>query len=192
MYAIHQTKVLIVDSVDVGESNRLFWLLSSELGLIVATASGVRSIKSKLNPRLQNHNLVTVELVRGKEMWRITNVLSDELSFFSFSKNAQMVVARVSALLKRLYVGEEGNQTLFRDIEEGFQKLQRVFDKPSIDAIETLLVLKILYHLGYWEEHQKHYPLHFSPFSSDVLDKTYQKKHDLQERIKQSLSESHL
>lgn len=192
MYAIHQTRSLILDYVDSGEHNRLYWLFTAELGLIVATASGVRTTKSKLNPRLQQYNIVTLEVVRGKEMWRITNVLSDEISCWELSKNAQAVVARVSALIRRLYIGEEANHLLFADVEEAFLKLGRIFDSGTIDAVETLLVLKILYHLGYWEEHQKHYPLHFSPFSSEVLETTQRKKEDLRERIVESLRESHL
>lgn len=192
MYAIHQTKSFILDYVDSGESNRLYWLFTPELGVVVATASGVRSTKSKLNPRLQKYSLVTVEIVKGKELWRITNVLSDDVPCSVYAKNGQAVVARTAALVRRLYAGEEPNPLLFTDIEQGFMKLQKVFDAETIAAVETLLVLKILYHLGYWEEHQKHYPLHVSPFSSDVLVKTKDLQHDLREKIILSLRESHL
>lgn len=192
MYSIHQAKSFILDYKDSGETNRLYWLFTAELGLIVATASGVRTTKSKLNPRLQQYTMLTLEIVKGKEMWRITNVLSNDIPCSVYSKNAQAVVARTAALVRRLYVGEEPNHLLFADIEQAFTKLGKVFDVGTINAIETLLVLKILYHLGYWEEHKKHYPLHFSPFSSEVLEKAEQQQNNLRERIILSLRESHL
>lgn len=192
MYAIHQTKSFILDYMDSGESNRLYWLFTSELGVVVATASGVRSTTSKLNPRLQQYSIATLEIVKGKELWRITNVLSDDIPCSVYSKNAQAVVARTAALVRRLYAGEESNALLFADVEQAFGKLQKIFDAETIAAVETLLVLKILYHLGYWEEYKKHYPLHMSPFSSEVLTKTKDLQQELRERIILSLRESHL
>jgi len=194
MYAIYQSKTLILDFVDSGEKNRFFWLFTRDFGLVNAAAQSVRSTSSKLNPYLQQYNSIIIEFVRGKDIWRITNsiALDDSVVFSSISKRGQVVVARVCLLLKRLYVGEEANQKLFDDVLEGIKKISRAFDSKTIDGLETLLVLKILYHLGYWEEHKEHYPLHSSPFSQEMIDRALRKKKDLDVRIEQSLRESHL
>lgn len=193
MYAIHQTQALILDSMDTGEANKFYWLLTREHGLVNATAQGVRWTKSKLNPTLQDFHVARVEFVRGKEVWRITNASSENnFDFFSLTKKSQEIVARVCLLLKRLYVGEEANEKLFDDVVDGFEKLSRAFDAQTVDAIETIMVLKILYHLGYWEEHKEHYPLHTSPYSKEMIEKALRKKQDLRKRITQSLRESHL
>lgn len=193
MYSIHQTKALILDVMDVGEANKFYWLLTREHGLVNASAQGVRWTKSKLNPYLQQYSFVVVEFVRGKEIWRITNAAPETSFYFSqLTKKSAEVVAKISLLLKRLYVGEEANEALFDDLLEGFQRLSKAFDSKTLNALETLIVLKILHHLGYWEEHKEHYPLHSSPYSQEVLEKAIRKEKDLRERITQSLRESHL
>ena len=196
MYTIHQSKAFIIDAMDTSEKNRFFWLFTRDFGLIAASAQGLRTVTSKLNPILQQYSTVSVEFVRGKDVWRITNALSleegESFSFSSFTKKGQEVLARTSLLLRRLYVGEEAHSELFDDVVEGLLKISKSFDSRTIDALETLLILKILYHLGYWEEHKEHYPLHLSPFSRETVEKTLQKKYELEERIKQSLRESHL
>jgi DNA repair protein RecO len=193
MYTIHQAQALILDSMEVGEANKFYWLLTREHGLVNATAQGVRWTKSKLNAVLQDYHVASVEFVRGREVWRITNANSiNSFDFFSLTKKSQEIVARICLLLKRLYVGEEANQTLFDDVIEGFERLSKSFDAQTVEAVETVMVLKILYHLGYWEEHKEHYPLHTSPYSKEVLEKALQKKQDLRKRITQSLRESHL
>lgn len=195
MYTIHQSKALILDSLDTGEKNRFFWLFTRDFGLIHASAQSVRSSSSKLNAHLQTYGVSIVEFVRGKELWRITNALpisEEEYSFSLLTKKSQEVIARICLLLRRLYVGEEAHPELFDEIVSGFEKLTKTFDSKTTEAVETLLVLKVLYYLGYWEEHKEHYPLHTSPFSREILERTLQKKEELQERIKQSLRESHL
>jgi len=193
VYSIHQTKALILDVMDVGESNKFYWLLTREYGLVNASAQGVRLVKSKLNPYLQQYGFVIIEFVKGKEIWRITNAAPETSFYFSqLTKKSEEVVAKISLLLKRLYVGEESNEVLFDDLLDGFQKLSKAFDSKTVDALEIVIIIKILYHLGYWEDHKGHYQLHLSSYSQEVLEKALQKKKDLRERITQSLRESHL
>lgn len=193
MYEIHQSLAIILDYRDVGEKNRLFWFFTREFGLIVATAQSVRATTSKLNPYLQQYQIPVIEFVRGKESWRITNVLSVSHSiFFESSIRGKIVIAEICDLLKRLFVGEEAHEKLFDDIVEGFEKISKTFDETSIDAFRVLLMVKMLYHLGYWEQYKEVYDFHTASFSHQILEKVIHKKKELEERIKQSLYESHL
>ncbi len=195
MYEIHQNPALILDSLDTGEKNRFFWIFTRDFGLITGTAQSVRSTKSKLNPHLQQYSFCVVEFVRGKDIFRITNALPFQGENFVFSqstKKGQEAIARISELLKRLHLGEEVHVHLFDEVYDACMKIMKSFDAKTIDAIEILITIKILYYLGYWESYKEHYPLHLSPFSREILDKTLQKKNELLDRIKQSLRESHL
>lgn len=195
MYTIHQSPGFILDTMDTGEQNRFFWIFTKEFGLINASAQSVRSIKSKLNPFLQQYSFSTIEFVRGKDIWRITNALSfDDGScmFPKLPKKGQESIARIALLLRRLYVGEEAHQDLFSEIYEACTKIAKTFDSNTIEAIEILVTIKILYRLGYWEDPKESYNLHTSAFTRETLDRTSQRKYEFQERIKQSLRESHL
>lgn len=195
MYTIHQSPGFILDTMDTGEQNRFFWIFTKDFGLINASAQSVRSVKSKLNPYLQQYSFSTVEFVRGKDVWRITNALSfdnDSCIFPKLPKKGQESIARIALLLRRLYVGEEAHEDLFSEIYEACTKISKTFDSSTIEAIEILVTIKILFRLGYWEDPKESYNLHTSPFTREILDRTSQRKYEFQERIKQSLRESHL
>lgn len=195
MYTIHQSPALILDTLDIGEKNRFFWMFTRDYGLINASAQSVRSVTSKLNSHLQQYNFSTVEFVRGKDMWRITNTVTFQSEMFVFlnvNKNGQEIIARITSLVKRLYVGEEAHPVLFDEIYDSCLKISKTFDKETLEAIEILIMVKILYHLGYWEDYKETFTLHHSSFNQETFKRVQQKKRELQERIKQSLRESHL
>lgn len=194
MYTIHQSHSFIIDVMDTGEKNKFFWLFTRDFGLIHATAQSVRSVSSKLNPHLQIYNIAIVEFVRGKDVWRITNALDSEYNtpFTKLNKKSQEMYAKIALLLRRLYVGEESHPELFDALVEGFQKISKTFDQKTLEAVYIILVVKILYYLGYWESNKEYYPFHASSLSPEIIEKTLHKKNDLEERIKQSLRESHL
>lgn len=195
MYTIHQSPGFILDAIDTGEQNRFFWIFTKDFGLINASAQSVRSTTSKLNPYLQQYSFAVVEFVRGKDVWRITNALTFDSESFIFSqvtKNGQESIARIALLLRRLHIGEEAHSDLFLEIYEACFKISKTFDTDTISCIEILVTIKLLYRLGYWEDTKETYVLHTSSFTREILDRVSQKKYDLQERIKQSLRESHL
>jgi hypothetical protein len=91
-----------------------------------------------------------------------------------------------------LYVGEEAHVELFDEVYEACMKIVKTFDRQTLESIELLVTIKILYRLGYWEDFKESYTAHTSPFTREVLGRVHQKKNELKERIKQSLRESHL
>ena len=74
MNHIYTTKAIIVKSAPVGEANKLYFLLTHDLGFIKASAQGVRLSKSKLKGHLEEFSLILLSVVKGKEIWRITSV----------------------------------------------------------------------------------------------------------------------
>ncbi|HEY4528703.1 MAG TPA: recombination protein O N-terminal domain-containing protein [Candidatus Paceibacterota bacterium] len=130
-YHIYTTKGLVLSSRGVGEADRIYSILTRDLGLIRARATAVRKAASKLRGALEPFSLTSVSLVRGKDYWRLT---SAEL-IKKIPKRETL--ARPLALLEKLVQGEAPHPELLNAIEENF------------DSTESKLVSHILYHLGY-------------------------------------------
>lgn len=111
---IYQTKAFIIDSVDVGEANKLLTIFTADLGLIYVSAQGVRIMKSKLRQSIQDLSYSKIALVRGKEYWRLT---SAEKLISLYDKRVHLAVRKLIAqslqFVKRLTAGESKHDELF-------------------------------------------------------------------------------
>lgn len=194
MYHIHHTNAMILGSRSRGEANKVFTLLTRELGLIHATAQGVRLNKSKLRYALTDYAQVKVDLVHGKEMWRITSATPvTSFPHIRSSMNGIKLLASVSKLLRRLLHGEgEYHEVLFDDLQTTYNFLEsHAGDTHIYDVVELCLVLRILKHLGYLsgEAHSEYTGDTFDPAGIDYA--RFEKKTILFE-INRALRESHL
>ncbi len=165
MYHIHHTRGLILGSTVTGESNRFYKIFTEELGLVGAVAQSVREEKSKLRYVLQDLSWVTIDLVRGREVWRI--ISAGELVEYGVSimkhgsdagpiQNSKFKVqhsghfARMCSLVLRLVHGEGREDKLFHDLT----LMTEFLEKDSVNlklglAFEAIVALRILDHLGY-------------------------------------------
>lgn len=149
-YRIYHTEGFILASKDIKEHNRLFWILTPDLGLVTVMAQGVRKITSKLRPHLQDLAHVELALVRGREFWRLIGVeRTNVLSALMAHPPALAAWARVSALLRRLIRGEGEQQVLFGDIKEAAQVLNGLTQEREIMELVLMLELRLLRQLGY-------------------------------------------
>src|SRR6476646_175067 len=73
MHHIYHTEGIILSSRNYGEAGKYYSIFTRDLGMIYATASGVRKLSSKLRFVLQDFVYVKVDLVQGKDFWRITS-----------------------------------------------------------------------------------------------------------------------
>jgi len=154
---IYQTKGLILGGFNVGESNRFIHIFTKDLGLISASVQGVRELKSKLRYCLQDFSYANVDVIRGKQMWRVTNAGEIcTLKFLMDDIEKQKVFKNIVSLIKRLFTGEAQQEILFDDIVSGFMFLKNEeFSKEELRHFEIIMVLKILNHLGYWGKQEK-------------------------------------
>ena len=147
-YHIYTTPSLVLRARPLKEADRVYILLTRDLGLIRASATGVRKEVSKLRPALEPFSLTRVSLVKGKEHWRITSaILEENLSQSLRGKEGLLVLARVFSLLEKLIRGESANQELFDSVEKAIRHYN-----PEDDMFEMRLVAQVLFHLGYLEE----------------------------------------
>ena len=151
MHHIHHTEAFILGSRPKGEDSKLLILYTRELGLIYAHAQGVRKISSKLRFVVQDFSQVQVDLVRGKEIWRLTTA-SPIRSYRDLLKvrPAANILARTAALLMRLVPGEEASEEVYQTMIRTYALLE-VHGQSAEDyrALELLSVARILVALGY-------------------------------------------
>lgn len=148
---IYHTRGIILGSVPVGDSNRFYKIFTEELGLVGARAQSVREEKSKLRYVLQDLALINVDLVRGKEVWRITSA-GEEASYPILKSDTirLKLFARMCALSVRLIHGEGREDELFRDLLGALNFLEYTeISRELALSFETLATLRTLAWLGY-------------------------------------------
>ncbi len=154
---IYQTEGFVLGSNDFGESNRLFYIFTKDLGLINMSAQGVREIKSKLKYSLQDFCHIKINAVKSRSFWRITN--TESIRGYNLgvnNKEKTIIMAHIFMLLRRLLHGEDRNKELFDVIFQfmRFIKSNNLTNK-ELKSLEIITNLQILYHLGYGTNEEK-------------------------------------
>ncbi len=140
-YHIYTTKGVALAERPVREADRIYAIMTRDLGLVKASALGVRRESSKLRGHIEPFSLVSVSLVRGREHWRVTS------AEFIGSISCAPTVLRPLALLEKLVQGEAPHPELFDALEKAV-----LSPGPYGEIFETHLVSEILFHLGYLKE----------------------------------------
>ncbi len=211
MYTIHTTPGFIIESRPRGEAGKLLSIFTRDLGLVLATAQGIRLEKSKLRYHSQEYSFGEFSFVRGKEFWRLTNAgkvqgTSDKVqggptSFLSgselrkASKNETELISRIALLLRRLLRGEEAHPELFDHIESAvnFLKSSPEFTSEQSQTLESIIVFRILHLLGYVGIDKKiSAELISQPLSIKLIDEAVGQRMVLNQHINKALRESHL
>src|SRR3989338_7177311 len=108
MHHIYHTEGIILGSRNFGEDGKYFYILTRELGLVTASASGVRKMSSKLRYILRDFAYLKLDLVRGRDFWRLTSdTKTNTLQNFSERPEIFAVVSNIARLLRRLLSGED-------------------------------------------------------------------------------------
>ncbi len=207
MHHIHHTEGIILGSRNFGETGKYYSIFTRDLGLVYASAQGVRKMSSKLRFVLSDYSHIKVDLVKGKDLWRVTSA-SKTGSLEDISKDKENFVVFVSILnlLKRLLAGQEANETLFTDLVKGFNFLEKVGQKePARNAfsiadaggdnlrnIEIIIVLRMLNNLGYIGAGETSENIIKSPFEENLVFEVSKNRSKVLEQINKALKETHL
>jgi DNA repair protein RecO len=146
-YHVYTTEGIILKRTPFGEANLILHILTSDLGLIIGSARSARLLKSKLRPALQDYSLLTVSMVKGKNGWKITNVNQKKNYFFESTDEVKLTLANVSFLLLKTITGELPHKEIFDTVKAGFDLISE--NKDLAKNIEVILVLRVLFELGY-------------------------------------------
>jgi DNA repair protein RecO (recombination protein O) len=149
MHKIHATDGVVLYKRGVGEANTLVSILTRDLGLVRAKATSARVEHSKLRYGLETLTQGRYSLVRGKHEWKLTGVEHISHALAAGSAGRRQRSGKIAKLLLRLIHGEEPVPALYKTVAEGLRALNVAPTEADADAVETVLVLRILAHLGY-------------------------------------------
>lgn len=196
MYSMYTTESFILKNIASGEADRIYTILTRDLGLVRGYAQGIRKLDSKLRYCLQNFSLAELSLVRGKDRWRITNaaLIKNVSADLREEAAARAILGRVAALVFRLVPGEGKNELLYEHFKSAVLFLSNVHPSgPVLQNVEYLLVLRILHSLGYLGASPDWSIFTASPtFETDLLMRIEESKRQAIGTINKSLKASHL
>ena len=192
MHHIYHTEGIILSSKNFGEASKYYSIFTRDLGMISASAQGIRKISSKLRFVIQDFTYIKIDLVKGKDFWRITNASKTNKLERLFKPEILKIFVNISKLLKRLLAGEESNKTLFIDLLNGLSILEKSKTKNELRNIEVIIVLRILNNLGYigGDEVLKDYIR--SPFEKDLIFNVSKNRTKILYQINKAFRETHL
>jgi DNA repair protein RecO len=192
MHHIHHTEGIILGSRNYGEAGKCFYIFTKELGMIYASAQGIRKMSSKLRFVLQDFAYVRVDLVQGKDFWRVTSASkTNKLEGVLKNYGTYGVFSNIAKLLKRLLAGVEKNETLFEDLVSGLSVLEKS-EEGDLRNIEAVIVLRILNNLGYIGGDEMLETIIKSPFENDIIFEAAKNRTKILSEINKALKETHL
>lgn len=191
---IYHTRGLILGSIPIGESNKFYKIFTEELGLVWASAQAVRMEKSKLRYSLQDFSWVTLDLVKGREVWRITSA-REEVSCPALKANAGCfkIFICLCALISRMIHGERQEKEIFADIFNLADFLESTNLPDGLaSSLETLATARILVHLGYLGDVLNNRFIKIEKWSLDILEMFEDEREMVASKINEALNASHL
>jgi DNA repair protein RecO (recombination protein O) len=193
MHHIYHTEGLILGSKNFGEAGKYYSIFTRDLGMIYASAQGVRKMSSKLRFILQDFAYVKIDLVQGRDFWRVTSASkTNKLDRLSQNPETFSVFYNIANLLKRLLAGVEPNEALFADLISGLAILEDTKAREDLRNIEAILVLRILNNLGYIGGDETLRDLVKSPFEQNLIFEVSKSRRKVLNQINKALKETHL
>jgi recombinational DNA repair protein (RecF pathway) len=146
-YAIYSTEAIVLRLIPQGEANYDVVLFTRDLGKVVARAQSARKQESKMRMHLTRFRIVTVDIVRGKQVWRLTGITGNSLGNVVLSHELAQPIQKMFRLSEFLIQGEVAHPELFNEFK---QLLMVSTPVSSIRGFEIYSVIQLLKHLGYW------------------------------------------
>ncbi|MFA5841310.1 MAG: DNA repair protein RecO [Candidatus Paceibacterota bacterium] len=193
MHHIYHTEGIILGSKNYGETGRDYSIFTRDLGMVYASAQGVRKVSSKLRFVLQDFAYIKVDLVQGKDFWRVTSASkTNMLGEITKNPGTFAVFFNIAKLLKRLLAGVEKNEVLFTDLINSLSILEKIEEKEDLRNIEAIIVLRILNNLGYIGGNEVLQDLIASPFEENLILEFSKSRSAVLQQINKALKETHL
>lgn len=194
MHHIYHTKAIVLASWNVGEANKRLTLFTRDMGMLTATVQGIRHGKSKLRFALQDFSLAHVDLVRGRDVWRVTSARPIEsFATRALSKDTGTLIKHSAELLLRLYRGEDPHPELFDEVLGliyGFDALE--ISPQDLKHFEIIAILRILFHLGYYAPTTQTQTFLTHPLTTDLIAQATMSRAVLLQEVQKSLEVSQL
>ncbi|MDP6387943.1 MAG: DNA repair protein RecO [Candidatus Pacebacteria bacterium] len=196
MHTLYNTQCIVLGGTDAGEGSKYISLFTKDIGLVRAVAKSVREEKSKLRYSLQDFSVGEATLVRGKDVWRITGarqIYSINRALRSEREKLYAVV-QILGLLQKLLHGEEKNDYLFNAVSFGLEFVkENKINTDILKSFEHLIVLRILYSLGYIAKKDNFVELlRSTQINEGLLENTLSMRKEIIFSINRAFKEAHL
>ncbi len=193
-YHIYNATGIILRERPLKEADLSLKILTRELGLISAVATGLRKGNSKRRPPLTELSLSKISLVRGKKDWRVTSASLEENLYQSLKKNKKVLlsVSKSLNLIENLVQGEEKHPELFDEVYDFINLALRENIEGLENIFESLLVVRILSKLGYINEKEFEKEIFEKEVSEELLKDSQSKNKELVVAINRGIRESGL
>lgn len=185
-YAIYKTEAIILRLIPVGEANMDIVMFTQLFGKLTVRAQSVRKQESTMRMFLTRFRVVTIDLVRGKSVWRLTGISSAFPQTIFREEVLLQSSYRMFRLAEFLVQGELPHPELF----EFFKKivtLPQTELPQSPKGFEIFCIISILEHLGYWSGSWLRGELSQERYASCYADRT-----ELVKKINESISASQI
>ncbi len=150
---------------DFGEADRLFYIYTEKLGMIMVSAKGVRLEKAKLRGNLGLFSFGEYAVISSKDFWKLVDareVLSLKLNRDSAGRARLVdeqvkIFAKTTDIMIRMIKGEERNDNLWQETKNLFLKLfsasrGKDMGKGELKDLEIKSMAAILKILGYLDK----------------------------------------
>lgn len=147
-HAIYQTPAIVLSTRNVREANKVAVLYTRDFGLVYVSAQSIREERSKMRYHLTILSFVDVDLVQGRNIWRLTGI-HERTSAFSFVDTPWYpALIRVFSVIERLCQGEVAEEGIWNDLQYLYRMIEGGY--TFCDEVELILLTRLLHHLGYW------------------------------------------
>ena len=192
MHPIYHTDAIVLGSAERGEADKVFFLFTREQGLLRVTATGIRKLASKLRYGLQDYDVASVGLVRGKNSWRLTSATPKRI-FDARKKNLLKAFQNTSRLLARMTPRETQESELFDEILRIYQSADILELTPhTVSDIALFSAVKTLSALGYLSDDVLPEEILKTTDSPLPLAEVRLRRKSLMDAVKMSIESSHL
>lgn len=156
MHDIHHSEAFVLDRYHIKEHDGMIVLFTKELGVVHAQATGVLKHSAKLRSHLQPYSFIKVDLVRGRQVWRLTNARLIENPCFTDKTPLLKLYIQYLHGVTRFYVGEEPHAQLFAHAKVLLDHVRGEHPSTlSAQDIATVSLFKLFYFLGYIEHNDE-------------------------------------
>jgi hypothetical protein len=135
------------------------------------------------------YSLVDVDLVSGRNIWRITGIHEKESAFDLVDTPWYRLISLISDTLVRLCVGEEQNELLWQNIILFLENLKG--NEKYKDEYEIIMMVRILHALGYWNSDDA-FLKELNPYNEKIFSEIKEKRMEYITKINNSLHDSQL
>lgn len=191
-YHLYHTEGIVLGAKDTGESNRVYFILTRDLGLVGAVAQGVRELKSKLRGHLTLGCRARMTFVRGRDVWRLTS--AEEMGRIPAGDRTRLHAGlRMAELVRRLVHGEERDAELYDEMGAALEFVcSPIFKEEYRTLVETVFAVRILARLGYGAEDEAVEAVLAAPWGVDLLALAQPQRNALVRMVNDALRASHL